>query len=259
MVDAIELLELAGECARRAGALLLERFHGPAAGVATKSTPTDLVSDADRDTEKLVLGMIAAARPGDGWIAEEGGGRESSSGIRWIVDPLDGTVNFLYGMPDWAVSIAAEDSSGALAGVVFDACRRETFTATRGGGAVLNGRAIGVTDETDLSRSLVGTGFSYNAVIRESQAEVVRRILPKIRDIRRAGSAALDLCWVACGRTDAYYESNMGAWDRAAGVLIAREAGATVTDLHPPFGDDVGVVAANKTLHDRLRELLDES
>jgi len=259
MANAAELLELAGDCARRAGALLLERFQGPAAGVATKSTPTDLVSDADRDTEKLVLDMIANARPGDGWIGEEGGGRESSSGIRWIIDPLDGTVNFLYGMPDWAVSIAAEDASGAVVGVVFDACRRETFTAIRGEGAFMNGRQIGVTDETDLSRSLVATGFSYDAIIRESQAEVVRRILPRIRDIRRAGSAALDLCWVASGRTDAYYESNMGVWDRAAGVLIAREAGATVTDLHPPSGDDVGVIAANKTLHDQLRKLVGES
>lgn len=255
-VDSIELARLAAHCAREAGRLLLERYHRPAAGVTTKSTPTDLVSDADRDTERLLIDKISQARPGDGFLAEEGGGGESSTGIRWVIDPLDGTVNFLYGIPVWAVSIAAEDSEGALAAVVFDPNRDEMFSAVRGRGARLNENPISVSGETTLAQALIGTGFAYNVEIRESQAEIVRKVLPAVRDIRRAGSAALDLCSLACGRIDAFYESNMGAWDRAAGVLIAKEAGATVTDLAPPFGNEIGVVAANDTLHDSLRRLV---
>jgi myo-inositol-1(or 4)-monophosphatase len=255
-VKADALIEIAANGARKAGELLLERFSEPAAGVTTKSTPTDLVSDADRDAEELLIAHISRARPGDGFLAEEGGGGSSSTGIRWVIDPLDGTVNFLYGIPVWSVSIAAEDSDGALAAVVYDPTRDEMFSAERARGARLNGNTIAVSAETDLNRALVGTGFAYDVRIRDAQAEVVRRILPAVRDVRRAGSAALDLCALACGRLDGFYESNMGAWDRAAGVLIATEAGATVTDLSPPFGDEVGVVAANAVLHDRLRDLV---
>jgi myo-inositol-1(or 4)-monophosphatase len=255
-VDPKELNELAVRCSREAGRLLLERFRLPAQGVTSKSAPTDLVSDADRDAERLIIEIVTRARPGDGFLAEEGGGRDSSTGVRWVIDPLDGTVNFLYGISIWAVSIAAEVDGEVLVAVVYDPNRNDVFSAVRGGGSFLNGDRISVSDETELSRSLVGTGFAYNVDIRTSQAEVVRRLLPLVRDIRRPGSAALDLCSLACGRIDAFYESNMGAWDRAAGVLIAREAGATVTDLAPPFGDEIGVVAANETLHDQLRELV---
>jgi myo-inositol-1(or 4)-monophosphatase len=250
------LLEIAASSARSAGKLLLERFREPAAGVATKSTPTDLVSDADRDAERLLIDEISRVRPGDGWLGEEGGSGGSSTGIRWVIDPLDGTVNFLYGIPVWAVSVAAEDGRGALAAVVHDPIHDETFSAARGEGAWLDGAPITVSDETDLARALIGTGFAYDVRIRDAQAEVVRRVLPVVRDIRRAGSAALDLCSLACGRLDGFYESNMGAWDRAAGVLIAVEAGATVTDLAPPFGDEVGVIAANRSLHDQLKDLI---
>lgn len=251
-----DLLELATDCARVAGESLLERFYQPAAGVATKSTPTDLVSDADRDTERMLIDRISSIRRGDGFLAEEGGAGASSTGVSWVIDPLDGTVNFLYGIPVWAVSIAASDRHGTFVGVVYDPNRDEMFVAARGNGAHLNGAPISVSDEIDVSQALIGTGFAYDQRIRDSQAEIVRRVLPTVRDIRRAGSAALDLCSLACGRIDAFYESNMGAWDRAAGVLIAQEAGATVTDLPPPFGDEIGVIAANKTLHDRLRELV---
>ena len=254
--DHKQLLGLALESARAAGRLLLQRSLEPAAGVTTKSSPTDMVSDADRDTERLLIERISRARPGDGFLGEEGGAARSSTGVSWVIDPLDGTVNFLYGIPVWAVSIAADDGDGTAVGVVYDPNRDEMFSAIRGHGAELNGTPIFVSQQSDLPQALIGTGFAYDERIRDSQAEVVRRVLPVVRDIRRAGSAALDLCALACGRIDAFYESNMGAWDRAAGVLIAREAGATVTDLPPPFGDEIGVVAGNKVLHDRLRELV---
>jgi myo-inositol-1(or 4)-monophosphatase len=256
MRDHAELLEVASHAAHEAGRLLLDRFHAPARGVATKSTPTDLVSDADRDAESLILDVVSSRRPDDGVVAEEGGGKKSGTGYRWIVDPLDGTVNFLYGIPIWAVSIAVEDEEGAVVGVIHDPNHDDTFTASRGAGALLNSHPISVSEETDLSQALIGTGFAYDAGIRAMQADVVRRLLPRVRDVRRAGSAATDLAWLACGRLDGFYEAHMELWDRAAGVLIAEEAGATVTDLEPPLGAAVGVVAANRHLHDQLRSLV---
>ncbi|MFN2388293.1 MAG: inositol monophosphatase family protein [Actinomycetota bacterium] len=250
------LLELAVEGARRAGALLLERFAAPARGVAAKSTPTDPVSDADRDSEALLLGVIARARPGDGILAEEGGSERSSTGLTWVVDPLDGTVNFLYGRPDWAVSIAVEDGEGPVAGVVFQPVADELFAARRGGGSFLNGRPVRVSDVGELSSALIGTGFSYSAEVRARQAETAQRVLPRVRDIRRAGSAALDLAALACGRLDGFFEAPMGPWDRAAGVLLIREAGGIVSDLPAPVGPDRGVIAAGPTLHDPLRALV---
>ena len=255
-VDPTELLELASEVARRGGEMLLDRFGEPARGVHTKTTPTDLVSDADRDSEKLILDLIRSRRPDDGVVAEEGGGEDSSTGLRWIVDPLDGTVNFLYRIPVWAVSIGVEDFDGALIGVVFDPNRDELFAAIRGRGATLNDEAIAVSDQDDLSQALVGTGFAYDAQVREAQAAVVHKVLPRVRDVRRAGSAALDLASLASGRLDGFYEAHMEIWDRAAGVLIVQEAGGVVSDLPPPLGHSVGVVAANPALHDELRGLV---
>jgi myo-inositol-1(or 4)-monophosphatase len=253
-MDTHGLLDLAVEAARRAGSLLLERFHGEATGVETKMSSTDLVSDADRDSERMLKEFIASERPDDGYLGEEGAQARSASGITWIVDPLDGTVNYLYRRPTWAVSVAAADVDGSLVGAVLDPNRDELFTAVRGEGAQLNGARIEVSELTDLTQALVGTGFSYDVDVRAFQAEVMTRVLRNVRDIRRPGSAALDLCSVACGRYDAYYESQMWAWDRAAGELIAREAGAVVTDLPPPHSDgtDVGVIAANQTLHAKL-------
>jgi myo-inositol-1(or 4)-monophosphatase len=256
MQDHAELLDVATHAAHKAGRLLLDRFHAPARGVETKSTPTDLVSDADRDAESLILDIVRARRPDDGVVAEEGGGKKSATGYRWIVDPLDGTVNFLYGIPVWGVSIAAEDEKGAVVGVIHDPNHGDTFTASRGAGALLNTQPIRVSGESDLSQALIGTGFAYDARIRAVQAAVVERLLPRVRDVRRAGSAAIDLAWLACGRLDGFYEAQMEVWDRAAGVLIAEEAGATVTDLEPPLGGAVGVVAANPHLHDQLRSLV---
>jgi len=251
-----ELLDTAVDAARRAGELLLERAAGPARGVSTKSSPTDLVSDADRDSESLVIELITANRPDDGILSEEGGGEKSRSGLRWVIDPLDGTVNFLYGIPAWAVSIAVEDGDGALAGAVFDPNQQDMWTALRDRGAWLNGEQIRVSSESDLSRALVGTGFSYNADARAAQSQVVPRLLPRVRDIRRSGSAALDLAALACGRLDGFYEALMEPWDRAAGELIIREAGGIVSPLEAPVGSSHGLVAAGPALHDQLRALV---
>lgn len=251
-----ELLDLAVRAARGAGDLLMARFRHPAQDVATKSSPTDLVSKADKDSEAFLVDLISTERPADGLVGEEGGTGESSSGYRWIIDPLDGTVNYLFGIPVWSVSIAVEDSTGTVAGVVHDPNRSETFSAVRGQGARLNDTSVSVSRQGDLAQALVGTGFAYEAAARAAQAQVVARVLPQVRDIRRAGSAALDLCWLACGRFDGFYEAVMEVWDKGAGVLIATEAGAVVTELRAPMGTSHGVVGAGPLLHDKLRSIV---
>lgn len=255
--DAGDLLEIALTAARAAGDLLTDYFHRPAAGVGSKTSPTDLVSDADRAAEKCLLDVITAHRPDDGVLAEEGGARDALSGYTWVVDPLDGTVNFLFGIPVWSVSIAVEDSEGPLVGVVHDPSRGETFAATRGGGTTVNGRRVHVSSRESLDSALVGTGFSYEAPARVRQAEAVARIVPEVRDIRRAGSAALDLASVACGRLDGFYEAPMEPWDKAAGILLVLEAGGTVTELPPPLPHlSPGVIAAGPGLHGLLSGLV---
>ena len=251
-----ELLELATEAAREAGGLLLDHFHRPAAGVEAKSTPTDLVSDADRASEDLIVGLIRRRRPRDGILAEEGGDETSESGFRWVVDPLDGTVNFLFRLPEWSVSIAVEDQEGTRVAVIHNPNRNETFTAIRGSGAELNGKPISVSGKTALAEALIGTGFAYDARARSAQSEILARVLPRVRDIRRAGSAAIDLSSLACGRFDGFYEAPMERWDRAAGELLVAEAGGVVSDLPAPYGLSTGVIAANPALHDQLRELV---
>jgi myo-inositol-1(or 4)-monophosphatase len=190
-----------------------------------------MVSDADRDAEALIEALLAAERPEDGLLAEEGARSAADSGRRWVVDPLDGTTNFLYGIPIWAVSIALEDADGAAVGVVHDPLRDETFTAVRGGGALLDGEPIEVSGAQRLDTALIATGFGYDAVRRAEQADLLRGVLPKVRDIRRAGAASLDLCAVACGRFDGYWEYGLQPWDWAAGGLIVAEAGGTVQVL----------------------------
>ena len=252
-----DLLDLAEAAATRGGELLLSYFEGPARGVSAKTSHTDLVSDADRASEKLLVELITAERPDDGVLAEEGGARDSASGYTWVIDPLDGTINFLYGIPVWAVSIAVQDDDGTSVGVVHDPCRGETFAARRGGGATMNGAPVSVSDNDDLSSALVGTGFSYEEAARARQAEVVAGVLPYVRDIRRAGSAALDLASVSCGRLDAFYEASMEPWDKAAGALLVTEAGGIVSRLDPPLGHlSPGVVAGGPELHAQLRELV---
>jgi myo-inositol-1(or 4)-monophosphatase len=249
-------LDLAVEAAHSAGALLIDHFRKPAEGVEAKSTPTDLVSDADKASENLIVDLIGSTRPDDGILSEEGGGAESTSGLTWVVDPLDGTVNFLFGIPAWSVSIAIEDENGGLVGVVHHPLAAETFTAVRGQGSYLNGKPIQVSQKTDLASALVGTGFAYDARARAIQAEVVGRVLPKARDIRRAGSAALDLAALSCGRLDGFYEAPMERWDKAAGVVLITEAGGVVSELPAPYGLSPGVIAANAALHAQLGALV---
>ncbi len=234
--------------------MLLERFRGPASGVGSKSSSTDPVSDADRDAETLLTELLSSERPEDGLLGEEGTGHEGSSGRRWVVDPLDGTVNFLYGHPLWCVSVALEDSEGALAGAIFHPPSGEAFTAQRGGGAALDGRRIHVREPADLASTLVATGFSYSAERRAEQAGVVARALSSVRDIRRGGAAALDLAWVAAGRIDAYFERGLEPWDWAAGRLLVEEAGGEVRDLS---GEPAGIVVAAPALVHGLAELVD--
>ena len=245
-----ELLDLAVRIAVEAGAHLADR-QGAAGAVTYKSSDTDPVSEADQAAERLITAALREVRPDDGILGEEGADRAGSTGLRWVVDPLDGTVNYLYGMPAWCVSIACEDDHGALVGVVHQPVAGLTFTARRGAGATCNGRALAVNDPVSLGRALIATGFSYDVEQRERQAGIVQGLLPQVRDIRRVGSAALDLCMVAAGMVDGYYEDTTKRWDWAAGALVAAEAGATVSVA----GD--GLVVAGPTLFPALAEALD--
>jgi myo-inositol-1(or 4)-monophosphatase len=257
------LAALARTVAEDAAALLLSR-HGSARIVQTKSSPTDVVTQLDRAAEELIRHQILAVRPGDAILGEEGGERGDGS-VRWIVDPLDGTVNYLYGLPDWSVSIAAETDGSVVAGVVCAPLRRATYVATAGRGAWLYSgwadgpRRLACSAGVPLSGALVATGFSYLADQRAGQGLVAARLLPRIRDIRRAGSAALDLCALAGGLVDAYYESGVHSWDIAAGGLIAREAGAQVGGLHGAAASEDMTLAAGPglfgELHDALAQL----
>jgi myo-inositol-1(or 4)-monophosphatase len=244
-------LELAERAARAAGEVLLSYFGQTAQGLALKTSPTDPVSDADREAERTIREMLSNDRPEDGILGEEGSATASSNGRTWIVDPLDGTVNFLYGLRAWAVSIALEDAEGLAVGVIYDPVDRECFSAARGQGAALNGTPIHANGCTELSRALVSTGFSYESEQRARQARILLELLPRIRDIRRAGGAALDLAYVAAGRVDAFYERGLKRWDEAAGRLLVMEAGAVVEDLE---GKPPGVIAAaTRELLERLR------
>jgi myo-inositol-1(or 4)-monophosphatase len=272
--DAEELLGLAIEAARMAGALLLERERtGAEAEISSKSTPTDLVSEADLASERAIRELLATRRPYDGFVGEEGGSSVASeSGLSWIVDPLDGTVNFLFGIPQWCVSVAVADDSEVLAGVVYDPNRDELFSATRGGAAQLQGpdrttalhtreaavgpSAASARDSGALGSAMVATGLYYDARVRAAQAKVLARLVDRVRDIRRFGSAALDLAWTAAGRYDAYYERGVQRWDVAAGALICREAGLSVVELAPDGDLPAGILAARPALAERLLELV---
>jgi len=243
-------LELAERAARAAGELLLSYYGQAPEGLASKTSVTDPVSDADREAERTIRELLTSERPDDGLIGEEGSRVEGArSGRHWIVDPLDGTVNFLYGLRTWAVSIALEDEEGLAVGVVFDPVDGECFSAVRGEGARLNGEPITVNGCTALDRAMVATGFSYVAAERAQQAQLLLELLPRIRDLRRAGAAALDLAYVAAGRVDAFYERGLKRWDEAAGLLLVTEAGGVLGDLD---GEPHGVMAA------ATRELFEE-
>ena len=250
-----ELLDVAHDAARAAAAELTARFGRHQHGVRAKSGPTDLVSDADLAAEAAIRRVLSARRPDDAVLGEEGGA-SGDGDLRWVIDPLDGTINFLFGVPMFAVSVACEDADGALVGVVLDPVREETFAASRSGSATLNGEEIAASSQGDLATSLVATGFAYDADVRARQAEVLARLLPRVRDIRRAGAAALDLAWCACNRYDAYYERGVKLWDISAGGLIAVRAGLTVRDLEAGADGPAGVVAAPPALLDELMALI---
>jgi myo-inositol-1(or 4)-monophosphatase len=247
-----ELLAVARDAARAAGALLLERF-GTERVLATKSTPTDVVSEADLVAERAIRTVLAERVPDDAILGEEGEDVVGTTGRRWIVDPLDGTVNYVYGIPLWCVSIACE---GVVA-VVFDPVRDELFSATAHGPATLGGRELRPDPPPTLAGALVATGFGYDAERRARQAAVVARVLPRARDIRRGGAAALDLAWCAAGRLDAYYERGINPWDIAAGELICARAGRHVERLEPVEGLPWGLmVAPAGPIADELRSLV---
>ena len=252
-----ELLEQATTAAIAAGRLIVdERPSGPLQVAATKSSATDIVTEMDHRSEELVLRIIGAARPDDGFLGEEGADRTGTSGVTWVIDPIDGTVNYLYGIPTYAVSVAARLGDDVVAGAVVNPVSGKLYTATRGGGAFLDGRPLGWIDPPPLDRALVATGFGYRPKRRARQAEVLRTLLPAVRDIRRPGSASLDLCSVATGQVDAYFEQGTKPWDTAAGGLIATETGVVLTGLRGEGPSEAMVVAARPPLVNALAELL---
>ena len=260
----IDLLELARSTAVTAGSLAARRRREGVEIAASKSSPEDVVTLADRETERLIRSIIADARPDDGFLGEEDGLVGSTSGLTWVVDPIDGTVNYLYGRPHWAVSIAVVEGDpdpltwNALAGTVVNPSSGDVFTAARGGGAFLGDRRLQVR-EAELSLALVATGFSYAAETRRRQALVIADLITRVRDIRRAGTASLDLCDVAAGRIDAYFERGLKPWDHAAGALIASEAGAEVIGADGAAPSEHFVLSAAPLLARELGRLLDQT
>ena len=259
-----DLLRIARDTALAAGELAALRRAEGVTVAASKSSPVDIVTEADRETEALIRGLLVDARPGDGFFGEESTATVGESGLTWVVDPIDGTVNFLYGIPHYAVSIAVVEGEPdpltrrALAACVFNPATGEVYTATEGGGAVLGETPIRVAPAVPLGQALVGTGFAYDSGMRGVQGDLVARLLPGIRDIRRMGTASLDLCAVAAGRLNAYFERTLSPWDHAAGALIAREAGATVKGLRDAAPSRDFILAAEPELAERLEARLVE-
>ncbi len=254
--DPDELLALAVALAARAAHLLVDGLAHGRRDLTTKSSATDLVTDMDRAAEQLVVEGLLDARPHDTVVGEEGADRGGTSGVRWLIDPIDGTTNYVYGLPGFSVSLAAQVDGRTIVGVVHDPLHRDVFTAARGRGAWRNGHRLALGPGPELATALVATGFSYSADRRARQAEVLTRVLPAVRDIRRGGAASVDLCWVACGRVDAFYEKGLQAWDHAAGVLIAEEAGARTGDLAGGPASSAFVLAARLGLFEPLQALL---
>lgn len=227
MEQTAELLELARQAAREAGELIVSLRASGVELADPKSSPTDVVTAADRACEELIRTRLLDARPEDGFIGEEGEDVPSTSGLSWVVDPIDGTVNYLYGLPNFAVSIAAMHGGEVVAGVVRSPVPGVEYAATLGGGATCNGRPLRVRPTPPLDQALISTGFSYEAATRALQGQAVAEMLPRVRDVRRMGSCALDLCAVGAGQSDGYVEAGPHLWDHAAGGLVAAEAGAS--------------------------------
>jgi len=255
--DTAALLALAEEIAREAGRLIVEERPRSLSVTATKSSATDIVTEMDQASERLMVSRIRAARPDDGILGEEGADRTSTSGVTWVIDPIDGTVNYLYEIPSYAVSVGVRVGDEIVVGVVVNPVSGEVWTARKGAGAFLDGARVRVNEAPDLAMALVGTGFGYDAGRRERQAQLLTHVLPRVRDIRRAGAASLDLCALATGRLDGYYERGLKPWDLAAGGLVAREAGATVGGLFGVEAGEAFTVAAPEPLFSQLVALLE--
>jgi len=253
-----ELLALATDLAYDAGQVHTEGMRSTLR-IETKSSPTDLVSQIDRAAERLIVERLAELRPDDALLAEEGALSEGASGVRWVIDPLDGTTNYIYGYPAFAVSIAVEVDGQPRIGVVYDSSAGHMYRAIGGFGAVCDDQPVRAREQADLSKALVATGFSYEAAQRKRQGAAAALVLGRVRDIRRGGSAALDLCHIAAGHVDAYWELDLSPWDYAAGGVIAREAGAQVVFMEAAHGSGPAVVAAHPALMPAFLELLREA
>jgi myo-inositol-1(or 4)-monophosphatase len=257
-----ELLDIARAVAEEAGALAARLRREGVEVQATKSSPIDIVTAADRATEDLIRGRLAELRPQDGFLGEESGADGGSSGLTWVVDPIDGTVNYLYDLPNWSVSIAVVEgepdprSWTALAGAVHAPALGELYTASAGGGAHLGDRELRVREPVPLDRALVATGFHYTQAIRTNQARVAQPLLARVRDLRRAGGAAIDLAYLAAGRLDAYFEQGLNPWDQAAGALLVREAGGVVRGLDEEAPTNRMVLAGGPEVVAELRSVL---
>lgn len=258
-IDPRELLATARAAAAEAGRLLVDGRPENLGVAQTKSSPTDVVTEMDTAAEQMIRAAIRRTRPDDGFLGEEGGSEEGAGRVRWVVDPIDGTVNYLYGLPAWAVSIGAEVDGVAVAGVVLAPQLGEEYTAVRGGGAWLGERRLAVREPQTTAQALIATGFGYRAERREVQGRIVAGLVSRVRDIRRGGSAALDLCSVAAARVDGYFERGTHAWDRSAGALVASEAGAVVEGFHGAPASQEMVIAAGpgffRDLHGALLAL----
>ncbi len=253
----MSLLAVAEEAAIAAGGLLRERFEaGAERALRAKSTPTDFVSEADLAAEAAIREVLATQRPDDAVLGEEGGRQGAEDALLWVVDPLDGTLNFLHGIPAWCVSVAVRDADGPLAGVILDPLRGELFAASRDGEARLGEAVLGGSACTELAQAIVGTGFAYEAQVRAGQGEAVARLLPRIANLRRTGACALDLAWTAAGRLDAFYERAVQEWDVAAGELICARAGLVVERMPAVDGMPAGILAAPPAFADDLRSIV---
>lgn len=248
-VLARELAGIAETLARRAGLMALEGRRTTEVSATSKSTPTDMVTAYDRASEALIVEGLARLRPLDGIVGEEGTTTPGTTDVTWHIDPIDGTSNFLFDLPTWAVSVGAADMAGPIAGAVYVPVLDELFLAARGSGATRNGIPIKASSACELATALVGTGFGYDPAQRERQAGVVARIIGQVRDIRRYGAASVDMCFVACGRLDAYFEEALHSWDLVAAQVIAQEAGATVSDFNGGPVNPSNVVVSAPGLH----------
>jgi myo-inositol-1(or 4)-monophosphatase len=255
MTSSGELLELAEKIAKKAGELLMSRptnFE-----LDQKSGVLDFATQMDHESEKLIVSEILSARPDDSIIGEEGANRKGSSGYTWVIDPIDGTVNYLYGIPGWCISIAVKDKDGYLVGVVHAPSFAMTWSARRGGGATCNGKPLRCNEPVELNRALIATGFAYDIERRSPQAKFIGELLPKIRDIRRMGACAVDICMVASGLVDAQFEAGVNEWDYAAAGLIASEAGAKFSYLKGIWdGEKHFVLTAGPSLFASLAKAL---